>query len=294
MIQAIEIRQLSKFYGRSRGIEEVTLQVEEGDFYGFIGPNGAGKSTTIRILLNLIFPTSGEARIFGLDAVKDSKRIRQDLGYVPSDANLYEGMTVMEFLRFGSGFYGRDKYLERIRELANMLDLDTGRKIQELSTGNKKKVSIIQALVHRPRLLILDEPTTGLDPLIQSRLFGLLLEENKRGVTVFFSSHVLSEVQHLCQKVAIVREGRVIRSGSIADLREKQVKKVKLLFGEASLGEKLTVPGIEGITTGKEGQTEFFFSGEINQLLGQLSGMNIKELNIEDLPLDEIFLHYYR
>ena len=290
----IEIDRLSKYYGHSRGIENVSLNVEQGDFFGFIGPNGAGKSTTIRILLNLIFPTSGSAKIFGLDVVKDSKKIRTRLGYVPSDANLYDKMKVHEFLRFGAAFYGGNKSEDRIRELAGLFDLDLQRKIPELSTGNKKKVNIIQALVHQPDLLILDEPTTGLDPLIQSRLFDLLVEENKRGTTVFFSSHILSEVQALCRKVAIVKEGRIIKSDEIAALRDKQLKKVRILFADDSSRHDLSIPGIESFQRESPKSTVFMFSGNINELIVRLSEYNIENLSIEEPPLEEIFLHYYQ
>jgi ABC-2 type transport system ATP-binding protein len=290
----IEIHHLSKYYGRSRGIEDVALNVEQGDFFGFIGPNGAGKSTTIRILLNLIFPTSGSAKIFGLDVVKDSKKIRSRLGYVPSDANLYDKMKVHEFLKFGAEFYGGNNRETRIRELAGLLELDLDRRIPELSTGNKKKVNIIQALVHRPDLLILDEPTTGLDPLIQSRLFGLLIEEHSRGTTVFFSSHILSEVQSLCRSVAIVKEGRIIKSDEIAALRDKQLKKVRILSQDETIKDNLKIQGIGSFQTESPKSVVFMFSGDINELILRLSAFRIENLSIEEPPLEEIFLHYYR
>ncbi|MCX6287766.1 MAG: ABC transporter ATP-binding protein [Bacteroidetes bacterium] len=290
----IEIQHLSKYYGHSRGIDDICLNVGHGDFFGFIGPNGAGKSTTIRILLNLIFPSSGSAKIFGLDVVKDSKKIRGRIGYVPSDANLYDKMKVHEFLKFGAAFYGGNNSEARIRELAGLLELDLERKIPELSTGNKKKVNIIQALVHQPDLLILDEPSTGLDPLIQSRLFGLLIEENKRGTTVFFSSHVLSEVQALCRRVAIVREGRIIKSDEISALRDKQLKKVRILFTDENINTDLEIQGIESFHRESPKSIVFMFSGDINELIHKVAGIRIENLSIEEPPLEEIFLHYYQ
>jgi ABC-2 type transport system ATP-binding protein len=290
----IEISHLSKYYGHSRGIEDVSLDVGQGEFFGFIGPNGAGKSTTIRILLNLIFPSSGSARIFGLDVLRDSKKIRGRLGYVPSDANLYDKMKVHEFLSFGAAFYGGNKSEDRIRELAGILDLNLERRITELSTGNKKKVNIIQALVHKPELLILDEPTSGLDPLIQSKLFGLLTEENKRGTTVFFSSHILSDVQALCRRVAIVKEGRIVKSDEIAVLREKQLKKVRILFADEGTSGNFHIPGMASILSVSPKTLEFMFSGDINELTGHLSGLRLENLSIEEPPLEEIFLHYYQ
>ncbi len=290
----IEIKHLSKYYGHARGVEDVSLSVKQGEFFGFIGPNGAGKSTTIRILLNLIFPTSGSAKIFGLDIVKDSKQIRSRLAYVPSDANLYDTMRVHEFLRFGAAFYGGNKSEDRIRELAGLMELDLDRRIPELSTGNKKKVNIIQALVHHADLLVLDEPTTGLDPLIQSRLFNLLAEENKRGVTIFFSSHVLSEVQALCRRVAIVKDGRIIKSDEITALRDKQLKKVRVLFSDESPRQELNIKGIESFQAESAKSIVFMFSGDINELIQRLSVLRIENLSIEEPPLEEIFLHYYR
>lgn len=290
----IEISHLSKYYGRSRGIDDVSMNVEEGDFFGFIGPNGAGKSTTIRILLNLIFPSSGNASIFGLDVVKDSKLIRRRLGYVPSEASLYDKMKVHEFLKFGADFYGGKQTEDRIRELAGLLDLDLERNIPELSTGNKKKVNIIQSLIHRPDLLILDEPTTGLDPLIQSRLFGLLSDENRRGTTIFFSSHILSEVQSLCRKVAIVRDGRIIRSDEISALRDKQLKKIRILFTGENIRDFPAVPGMETVQRESQKSLTFMFSGDINELVHSLSSFSIENLSIEEPPLEEIFLRYYK
>lgn len=293
-MNVIEIDKLGKFYRRSQGIEEITLNVPQGDIFGFIGPNGAGKSTTIRILLNLIFPTSGSASIFGLDVVKDSKQIRGRLGYVPSDASFYDRMTVMEFIRFGAAFYGAGNDDERINYLLEALDLDPGRKVAELSMGNKKKVSIIQAMVHQPELLILDEPTSGLDPLIQSRFFDLLRAENRRGTTIFFSSHTLSEVQALCKTVAIVREGKIVNVEEIASLRKKQLKKVRILFPEDRSVAELGLQGIGPVESGKGRNLVFLYSGDINTLVAKLAEKPVDNLSIEEPPLEEIFLHYYK
>jgi len=293
-MNVIEISRLAKYYRRSRGIEDITLNVPQGDIFGFIGPNGAGKSTTIRILLNLIFPTSGNASVFGLDVVRDSWKIRKRLGYVPSDANLYDRMTVMEFLKFGAAFYGAENNHERIHHLLELFDLDPGRKIPELSMGNKKKVSIIQAMVHRPELLILDEPTSGLDPLIQSRFFDLLHEENRNGTTVFFSSHTLSEVQVFCKTVGIVKEGKIVNVEEIASLRKKQLKKVRILFPVERNIADFGMDGIGPVESGRGKNLVFFYSGDINALIGRLSVEQIDNLSIEEPPLEEIFLHYYQ
>ncbi len=191
----IEVDHLTKFYGKSRGIIDVTFQVEEREIFGFIGPNGAGKTTSIRTLLGLIFPTSGSASIFGKDVVQDGPEIRRHIGYLPSEVFYYEGMKVGDLLRYAAGFYPGD-HTQRIAELADYMGLDLDRKVDELSYGNKKKVGIVQGLLHRPKLLFLDEPTLGLDPLMQRKFFDLIGKENRENsVTVFFSSHILSEVQ---------------------------------------------------------------------------------------------------
>lgn len=293
-MNVIEINNLSKYYRRSCGIEDVSFNVSQGDIFGFIGPNGSGKSTTIRILLNLIFPTSGSARIFGFDVVKDSKKIRARTGYVPSDANLYDWMKVHEFLSFGASLYGMKNSNDRIRSLGQVFDLDLSRNIRELSTGNKKKVAILQALIHRPQLLILDEPTTGLDPLIQSRFFDLLHQENNNGTTILFSSHILSEVQALCNTVAIVKEGKIVREETVSSLRDKQLKKVRIVFQSDITIQGLGISGIESAESEAGKILSFLFSGNINELIGKLSAYRVESLSIEEPPLEEIFLHYYQ
>jgi ABC-2 type transport system ATP-binding protein len=293
-MEIIELNQLTKAYGLSRGIDNLTLNIQQGDIFGFIGPNGSGKSTTIRILLNLIFPTSGQAAIFGLDVIRDSKKIRSRIGYVPSDASIYDRMRVMEFLKFGAAFYGAERDITRIAYLLDLFDLDPGRKISDLSTGNKKKVSIIQALIHRPELLILDEPTAGLDPLIQSRFFDLLGEENRQGTTVFFSSHTLSEVQAFCKTVAIIKEGKIVKVEEIASLRQKQLKKIRINSRENISVSDLGLEGAGPAEAVPGKDLAFLYSGDINVLVRKLSGRQLENLTIEEPSLEEIFLHYYQ
>jgi ABC-2 type transport system ATP-binding protein len=290
----IDISDLSKFYGNARGIEYVNLEIEEGEIFGFIGPNGAGKSTTIRILLNLIFPSAGSARIMGLDVIKETKQIKQFVGYVPSDANAYSSMSVKEFLDYCIRFYKLDSRKSRLSELSDIFELDLNRKIAELSMGNRKKVSIVQSLMHNPKLLILDEPTTGLDPLMQSRFFELVRSENRKGMTIFFSSHILSEIQLLCKRVAIIKEGRIVQLEDIETLRKKQLKKVRIEFFETSADITLNINGIENIIKGPGNLMSFMYSGEINELIGSLSGVRVTNLMIEEPSLDEIFMHYYK
>ncbi|MCX6335334.1 MAG: ABC transporter ATP-binding protein [Bacteroidia bacterium] len=290
----IDITDLSKFYGKARGIEHVNLEIGEGEIFGFIGPNGAGKSTTIRILMNMIFPTGGSARIMGMDVIRETKKIKSKVGYIPSDAGAYSSMDVHEFLSYCSRFYHVEKGEGRIAELSEMFELDLKRKIAELSMGNRKKVSIVQSLLHRPKLLILDEPTTGLDPLMQSIFFELLRSENRNGMTIFFSSHILGEVQMLCKRVAIIKEGKIIQLEDIENLRKKQLKKVTIEFGDDGAKKKFSIPGIESEIPGPENIFSFMYSGDINELVSILSGNKIVNLMIEEPSLDEIFMHYYK
>lgn len=293
-VPVIDITDLSKFYGKARGIEHVNLEINEGEIFGFIGPNGAGKSTTIRILMNMIFPTGGSARIMGMDVIKETKKIKEIVGYIPSDAGAYSSMDVHEFLSYCIRFYQVENGEQRIEELSGMFELDLKRKIADLSMGNRKKVSIVQSLLHNPKLLILDEPTTGLDPLMQSVFFELLHSENRKGMSIFFSSHILSEVQMLCKRVAIIKEGKIIQTENIEALRKKQLKKVTVEFGETLKKESLGISGIENVITSSGNILSFMYSGNINELINRLSGEKINNLMIEEPSLDEIFMHYYK
>jgi ABC-2 type transport system ATP-binding protein len=290
----IDITDLSKFYGKDRGIEHVDLQVNEGEIFGFIGPNGAGKSTTIRVLLNLIFPSGGSARIMGMDVIRETKKIKRITGYVPADANAYPSMDVQEFLNYSTSFYAMPDSARRIAELSGIFELDLNRKIGELSMGNRKKVSIVQSVLHSPKLLILDEPTMGLDPLIQEKFFDLLYTENRKGMTIFFSSHILSEIQMLCKRVAIIKEGRIVNVEDIETLRKKQLKKVHIEFESRLDEDVLMIRGIEQIITRHDNMLSFMYSGGVNDLTGFLAARRIIDLTVEEPSLEEIFMHYYK
>jgi ABC-2 type transport system ATP-binding protein len=290
----IDITNLSKFYGKTRGIEKVNLQIQEGEVFGFIGPNGAGKSTTIRILLNLIFPTSGSAKIMGMDVIKKTKKIKELVGYVPSDANAYGYMKVIEFLEYCHRFYHLNNNIQRIYELSSWFELDPDRKISDLSMGNRKKVAIVQSLLHQPRLLILDEPTTGLDPLMQAKFFDLLRLENQKGMTIFFSSHILNEVQMLCKRVAIIKDGEIVQLEDIENLRKKQLKKVFIGFADDDSLENTILTGIVNLIKLPGNRISFMYSGEMRELINFLSGKKITSLTIEEPSLEEIFMHYYK
>ncbi|WP_070121030.1 ABC transporter ATP-binding protein [Bacillus marinisedimentorum] len=289
-MSVIDIKKLTKFYGKNRGIEDVTFSVEEGEIFGFIGPNGAGKSTTIRTLLNFIYPSEGSASILGLDIVKESKEIRKQIGYLPSEVHYYDDMKAIELLKYSAGFYGGD-HTNKIIELAERLDLDLNRKIEDLSFGNKKKIGIVQALLHDPKLLILDEPTSGLDPLMQNIFFDLLREMRANGTTIFFSSHYLGEVQKLCDRVAIIKEGKLIKVESIEDLRKNQFKNVSILFDD----DRDYDPGLEGIIQKEKiaHGVKFLYSGNTHLLLERLQNVPFRDILIEEPSLEEVFMHYY-
>ncbi len=289
-MNAIEVSGLTKFYGQARGIEDVTFQVEEGGIFGFIGPNGAGKSTTIRLLLGLISPTRGQARIFGQDVFTAGPKIRREIGYLPSEVFYYEGMRVGDLLRYAAGFYPGD-HRQRMEELAAYMELDLSRRIEDLSFGNRKKVGIVQGLLHAPRLLFLDEPTSGLDPLMQRKFFDLIRRENReRGMTVFFSSHILSEVQRLCDQVGIIRAGRMVEVSDIKTLQQNNYKKVEIVG--ALPPSALDLAGVTNVQAEGE-RLRFFFRGDINQLMQRLAAYPLRDVNIAEPTLEEIFMHYY-
>lgn len=286
-MNAIQTVSLTKYYGKSRGIIDVNLEVPEGDFFGFIGPNGAGKSTTIRTLLGFISPTGGSAKILGKDIVRQKSEILPYVGYMPSEAAFYHNMKVREVIRYSAAL--RDKDCSReAGELCGRLELDGEKRIRELSLGNRKKVSIVCALQHRPDLCILDEPTSGLDPLMQREFYSILEELNAEGTTVFLSSHVLSEVQRHCKHAAVIRDGKILASDSIERLGQTHTKRVSLRGAGA-------VPKLEGIRNLEQnGDTmTFLYGGALEELLNMLSALPLTDLNITEPDLEEVFMHYY-
>lgn len=291
-MNVIEIKNLTKQYGKARGIIDVSFEVKEGEIFGFIGPNGAGKSTTIRTLLALIKPTSGSATIFGKDCITEASEIAKSVGYLPSEVFYYDGMKVMDLLKYSASFYGKD-CSARINELAGILELDLHKKIDDLSYGNKKKVGIIQGLLHEPKLIILDEPTSGLDPLMQQKFFDLLKLENQKGATILFSSHILNEVQKMCDRVAIIKEGRIVQVDTIAALTENTYKKVSIESMGKVEAHQLNLAGITSLEI-KDDNASFIYKGAIQPLLKCLSELPLKNLIIDEPDLEEIFMHYYR
>ena len=290
-MEIIEVEKLSKYYGKTRGIDDISFGVQQGLIFGFIGPNGAGKSTTIRLLLSLIYPTSGQVRIFGMDCRREGHKIRRRVGYIPSEVNFYDDMRVKDFLRYAAAFFHVDSQ-RRIAYLCDLFDVETEKKISSLSSGNKKKLAILQALIHEPELLILDEPTSGLDPLMQNRLYETLKAENKKGVTIFFSSHVLSEVQKMCDVVAILKEGKIIKTETIDSLRGSLYKKVRVEFSSPEHLQKITLPGT--VTASVKGSMmEFIYHGDMDTIVKELSKFPVVDLWVDDPELEDIFMHYY-
>lgn len=295
-MNAIETTKLTKYYGKSLGIVDVDLVVKEGEIFGFIGPNGAGKSTTIRTLLGLIHPTSGSATIFGKDITKYGPEIKEEIGYLPSEVFYYDDMRVIDLLKYSGSFYKKDPRTisKRIKELAAYLDLDLKKKIDDLSYGNKKKVGIIQGLLHEPKLIILDEPTGGLDPLMQQRFFDLLREENKKGATILFSSHILSEVQKLCDRVAIIKDGKIIRIETISSLVENAHKRFKLeTVAKIDAKQFVDLKGVSDLAINGN-LISFLYRGRINDITKLIAGLDLINMLVEEPDLEEIFLHYYQ
>lgn len=286
-MNVIETKGLTKYYGKSRGIIDLNLFVTEGEFFGFIGPNGAGKSTTIRTLLGLIKKSSGSAEIFGRNVETNKKEILAEVGYLPSEAVFYSGMRVKDVIKLSADLRKKDCKKEA-EVLCERLGLDTEKKVEELSFGNRKKVAIVCALQHKPRLCVLDEPTGGLDPLMQREFFTILKERNAEGATIFLSSHILSEIQRNCTRAAIVREGKLIACDSVEALSKTSAKRIHI-EGNADITALKNVRDIQKTDNG----TSFLYSGDINEFLQYISKYRIDDLSISEPDLEEIFMHYY-
>ena len=285
--KAIQAEQLTKYYGKTRGIDGLNLAVGKGEFFGFIGPNGAGKSTTIRTLLGLIHPDSGSGRILGLDIGKDHRAILERVGYLPSDNAFYAGMRVRDMLKLSAGLRGMD-CAAQAAELCERMQLETGKRVEDLSFGNRKKVGIVCALQHQPELLILDEPTGGLDPLMQHEFFSILQERNRAGTTVFLSSHVLSEIQRYCTRAAVIREGSIVACDNVEMLARNSAKRVTL---RGRVNREILPGAKEWSELG--GTVSFLYSGDMNKLIRSLAKEEIEDLTVAEPDLEEIFLHFY-
>ncbi len=284
----IILENVDKLYGKEIGIKDLSLTIEQGEIMGLIGPNGAGKSTTIRTILNLIKKDAGSITVFDKDSVKDNVAILNEVGYLPGELNYYDNMRVIELLKYSESFYKKDCSARR-DELASILNLNMDLKIHSLSLGNKKKLGIIDALQHEPKFLILDEPTSGLDPLMQQKFFDILLEEKEKGTTILFSSHVIAEVQKICDRVAIVKDGSIINLEDIEELLQNQVKSIELTTTQ-KIDKKIN--GMTNIVV-NDTKASFMYRGDLNRLIRFLANFEVVNLEITEPTLEQVFMHYY-
>ncbi len=292
--KAIVARGLVKSYGRIRALRGVDLEVERGELFGFLGPNGAGKTTTIRCLLDLIRPNAGEIRVFGLDPQAASVMVRNRTGYLPGELSMEEGLKVEGQLRYFSDLRGNKIDWGYVRELARRLDLDLTMPIKNLSKGNKQKVGVVQALMHRPELLLLDEPTAGLDPLMQQEVYRLLRDAQADGATVFFSSHIISEVEALADRVAIIREGVIVEEARPSQLVSMAIRRIWIRFRRQVDPTPLaTVDGVTLLSESNGLRAHLQVEGELDGLIKALAEFPVSDLEMERPSLEEIFLAYY-
>ncbi len=286
----IQTTNLTKHYGKNRGINDVNITVRKGDIFGFLGPNGAGKSTTIRTLLDFIRPSGGSASIFGLDCQRDSLAIRRRIGYIPAEANLYGHMTGWKYLEYLGGIRGR--YDEAsAKKYAERFDIRLDRKMREYSSGMRQKVIIIQAFMSDPDLIIMDEPTKGLDPLVQQTFMEVIREEAANGKTIFMSSHVLSDVEKVCNRVAIIKEGKIVAEEDMEGLKRKAGKVIEVKFRGAK-PEPFTISGIGNVAQ-LNGYYRMTAAGDIRGILRDLASYDVEDVNIHAMTLDDIFMQYY-
>lgn len=286
----IELKNLKKYYGSSRGIEDVSLKINKGEIYGFIGPNGAGKSTTIRTIMGLINKTSGNIYINGKELKPDDIEFKKKIGYLPSEINLYSDMTVKQILDYHDSFYDKD-CSKRRKELVKILKVDEKKQIEDLSLGNLKKVGIILSLMHEPEILILDEPTSGLDPIMQNEFHQILLKEKEKGTTILYSSHILSEVSSICDKVGFIKDGKIIKEDLIENIKKENYTYLNIKSKEIEkIKKELKLKII------KESNEEAIFINNKtpNELLSILNKYEIEHLLIEEVPLEDLFINYYK
>jgi ABC-2 type transport system ATP-binding protein len=290
---AIQAEGLTKSYGSSRGVVDLTFEVERGEVFGYLGPNGAGKTTTIRLLLDLIRPTRGRAVVLGLDARRDSVEVRRHVGYVPGELALYPRLTGREHLSFYASLRGGVDP-RAVDDLVERLDLDLDRPVADLSKGNRQKVGLVQALMHRPELLVLDEPTSGIDPLVQQEFYRLVRERTAAGGTVLLSSHVLSEVEHVADRVAIVREGRLVVVEDVAGLKARAVRRLVVHFAAPVAAEPFaSLPGVRSVEADGTG-LRFEVEGSLDTLVKAIAAHEVVDIVSHEPDLEEIFLSYYR
>ena len=286
----LEIINLKKYYGKIRGVEDVSIKLNSGEAYGFIGPNGAGKSTTIRTLMNLINKTSGKIIINGKELDKNDLELKESIGYLPSEIYLYDDLTVKEMLDFHESFYKKDTSKRR-KELVKLLKLDESKKVEDLSLGNSKKLGIILALMHEPKILILDEPTSGLDPIMQNVFYELLLEEKKKGTTILYSTHILSEVSKICDRIGIIKEGKIIKEDTVENILKNSMTYLTIESDDIdSIKNELQFK----VVSEQNNTVKFINTLNPNELMDKISKYKINKLLIEDVSIEDLFMEYYK
>ncbi len=286
----LEIVNLKKYYGKVRGVEDVSLKIKSGEVYGFIGPNGAGKSTTIKAIMNLINKTSGTIKIDGKENNKEDLKLKEMIGYLPSEINLYDDLSVKEILNFHASFYNKD-ISKRRKELIEILKLDETKKIEDLSLGNIKKLGIVLALMHEPKILLLDEPTSGLDPIMQNVFYNLLLEEKKKGTTILYSTHILSEVSKICDRIGFIKEGKIIEEDTVENIEKNSITYLTIESDEiAKIKEELNLKVIYESAN----LVKFLNSLKPNEIMDKISKYKIDKLLIEEVTIEDLFIEYYK
>lgn len=285
----LEIKNLTKYYGSIRGVEDLSLKLNKGEIFGFIGPNGAGKSTTIRSIMNLINKTKGQIFIKGKEFNKDDIEIKKIIGYLPSEIYLYDDLKVKDMLKYHEKFYCKN-LSKRKKKLLKLFQLDENKRIEDLSLGNQKKLGIILALLHEPEILILDEPTSGLDPIMQNIFYDLLKEEKKKGTTILYSTHILNEVSKICDRVGIIKEGNLVDVKKVEEITKSNIGYVTLTSPNINeiIKDLKIIPVYQDETTIK-----FINNYQSNDLIKKISKYNIEKILIEDMNIEDMFLHYY-
>ena len=286
----LEIKNLTKYYGKVLGVKDLSLSLNEGEIFGFIGPNGAGKSTTIRSIMNLVNKTEGTVWVDGKEFNKEDDLLKALIGYLPSEIHLYEDLTVKEMLDYHESFYKKNIHKRR-KELVKRLKLDETKKIEDLSLGNSKKLGIVLAFMHEPKILILDEPTSGLDPIMQQNFYELLKEEKQKGTTIFYSTHILSEISKICDRVGIIKDGELLKIETIEEMQKKNLTFVTIKSSEI---EKIAIDLKLDIHLKDNDMIRFKNHLEPDILIKKLSKYKIDKILIEEATLEDIFLHYYK
>ena len=286
----IELKNLKKYYGKSRGIEDVSMKINKGDIYGFIGPNGSGKSTTIRTIMGLINKTSGSIFINGEELDINNEEVKRSIGYLPSEIHLYEDMTIKEIFEYHESFY-KDNFQKRKNELVKLLKIDINKRIGDLSLGTQKKVGIVLALMHEPKILILDEPTSGLDPIMQNTFHNILKKEKEKGTTILYSSHILNEVSNICDRVGFIKDGKIIKEDTINSIKKNNYTYLKIKSKEIDKIKKEL-----NLKIYKENPKEIIFINNLkpNVLIKKLSKYDIEYITIEEISLEDLFINYYK